>query len=71
MAESATRRPTANSDRSQWPFQVQTLHGTLGAEILGLDLAKPVDDALFSCIYGAFLAHQLLLFRDQDLRPGA
>jgi len=38
----------------------------LGAEILGLQLAD-VDDAVFPAIYAAFLEHQLLLFRDQDL----
>jgi taurine dioxygenase len=42
----------------------------LGAEIEGLQLAA-VDDAIFPAVYAAFLEHQLLLFRDQDLPPGA
>lgn len=41
----------------------------LGAEVLGLQAAD-VDAASFPAIYDAFLRHQLLLFRDQDLPPG-
>src|SRR6185437_11721490 len=44
--------------------------GGLGVEVLGLQVAA-VDDARFPAVYAAFLAHQLLLFRDQDLPPGA
>ncbi len=47
-------------------LQLRQLEGGLGAEILGLQVAA-VDDAVFPSIYAAFLAHQLLLFRDQDL----
>jgi taurine dioxygenase len=46
------------------------LEGGLGAEIVGLPVAD-IDDAAFPAIYAAFLEHQLLLFRDQDLPPGA
>src|SRR5215813_14390575 len=42
----------------------------LGAEVLALPVAA-VDDATFPAIYAAFLEHQLLLFRDQDLPPAA
>ena len=41
----------------------------LGAEIEDLPVAA-IDDAAFPAIHAAFLAHQLLLFRRQDLPPG-
>jgi taurine dioxygenase len=52
------------------PFRLRPLEGGLGAEVLDLPVAA-VDDASFPAIYAAFLEHQLLLFRDQDLPPGA
>jgi taurine dioxygenase len=51
------------------PFRLRPLAGGLGAEIEGLAVSA-IDDATFPAIYDAFLAHQLLLFRDQDLPPG-
>ena len=61
---------TASSSPAAPPLQLRPLAGGLGAEVLGLRLAD-VDDALFPAVYAAFLAHQLLLFRDQDLPPVA
>jgi taurine dioxygenase len=51
------------------PFTLRVLEGGLGAEVQGLALSA-VDDATFPEIYQAFLKHQLLLFRDQELPPG-
>jgi len=51
-------------------LSLRPLEGGLGAEVLGLQVAH-VDDALFGAVYAAFLKHQLLLFRDQDLPPAA
>jgi taurine dioxygenase len=51
-------------------LQLRTLDGGLGAEVLGLPVAD-IDDAAFPAIYAAFLAHQLLLFRDQELPQAA
>ena len=50
-------------------IEIRPLCEGFGAEIVGVDLAQPVDDALYARIHSAFLAHQLLLFRDQDLSP--
>jgi taurine dioxygenase len=61
---------TASSSPAAPPLQLRPLAGGLGAEVLGLQLAD-IDDALFPAVYAAFLAHQLLLFRDQDLLPAA
>jgi taurine dioxygenase len=45
---------------------VRPLSGALGAELEGVDLAD-LDDAGFAELRAAFLAHQVLFFRDQDL----
>ena len=50
-------------------LEVRPLCRAFGAELIGVDLSQPVDDALFEHIHGAFLEHQLLLLRDQDLPP--
>ena len=52
------------------PLRLHLLPGGLGAEVLGLAVAD-VDGAIFPALYHAFLAHQLLLFRDQVLSPAA
>ncbi len=57
-------------DPAAWPFRVRPLTPALGAEIIGVDLSQPVDEAVFASIYGAFLTHQVLLFRDQVIPPG-
>jgi taurine dioxygenase len=54
---------------TDWPFELRPLTPNLGAQILDVDLAKGVDDALFAAIYQAFLRFQVLLFGKQDLPP--
>jgi taurine dioxygenase len=56
--------------QQRWPFDVRPLTPRLGAELIGVSLARGVDDALFRSIYEAFLHHQVLLFGPQDLPPG-
>jgi taurine dioxygenase len=56
---------------SDWPFQITPLHSTIGVEIAGIALTDAVSESLFAKIYEAFLAHQLILFRDVDLPPRA
>ena len=41
----------------------------LGAEVTGLDLARPLDDAAFARIADTFFEHQVVVFRDQKLTP--
>ena len=61
---------STNLDPASWPFQVRPLGPSLGAEIVGVDLSREMTPELFASIYGAFLTHQVLLFRDQDMPPG-
>ena len=48
-------------------IDVQPVSGALGAEILGVDLAQPLDNATFDDIYQAWLDHLVIFFRDQDM----
>jgi taurine dioxygenase len=41
----------------------------LGAEIRGVDLARPLDDAMFAAIGRAYDAHGVIFFRDQRITP--
>jgi taurine dioxygenase len=61
--EAATRAATPGSVRIR-PFDAP-----LGAEVLGLDLSKPLDDATFAPIVDAHLDHHVLVFRDQRITP--
>ena len=49
------------------PVTVTASDGALGAEVTGVDV-KEIDDRLFRTVHEAWLAHQVLLFRDQRLR---
>ena len=49
-------------------LDLRPLPGGLGAEVLHQQVAE-IGDALFPAVYQAFLDHQLLLFRDQELPP--
>jgi taurine dioxygenase len=50
-------------------FEIHPLCQAFGAELVGVDLTQPVSEHLYERIRAAFLDHQLLLFRDQDLPP--
>jgi len=41
----------------------------LGAEITGIDLSQPLDDATFAKVSHAFFENQVVVFRDQRLAP--
>src|SRR4051812_14535448 len=50
-------------------FKLRKLSYALGAEVLDVDISKPVDEGTFHEIYQAFLDHYVLLFRGRDLTP--
>jgi len=48
-------------------IQVTPLTPTIGAEITGIDLAKPLSDQQFHEIHHAFTQHLVIFFREQDI----
>jgi taurine dioxygenase len=50
-------------------FQVELFDAPLGAEIIGLDLNRPLPQRDFQRIHQAHLDHHLLVFRDQRITP--
>ncbi len=52
-------------------IEVRPVSGALGAEIGGVDLAKPLEAPVFAEIHRAFLEHAVVFFRSQDLSPEA
>jgi taurine dioxygenase len=50
--------------------QLRPLGETLGAEAVGVDLSKPLDEATSAWVLRAFAENPVLVFRDQDLGAG-
>lgn len=50
-------------------MQVKPLTETLGAEITGIDLSQPLDDAQKRELYRLFVDNAVLVFRDQHFMP--
>ncbi len=48
-------------------LEVVRLGGILGAEIRGIDLARPLSDAQAAAVRQALVRHEVLVFRDQDI----
>jgi taurine dioxygenase len=50
-------------------IEIQRIAGALGAEVRGVDLARPLDDGTVAAIRKAFLDHLVIFFREQALSP--
>lgn len=50
-------------------FDIRSVDGPLGAEIIGLDVSKPISEAVFSDLERAFYRHSVIVIRDQTLSP--
>lgn len=50
-------------------IDVRPVTTAIGAEIHGIDLSKPVDDATFKVIHDALMEYEVIFLRDQDLTP--
>jgi len=65
-------RTTPTASRTFTPaadLQIHPFDAPLGAEVFGLDLSQPLDDADFARIRQAHLDHHVLVFRDQRITP--
>jgi taurine dioxygenase len=47
--------------------EIRRLSDAIGAEILGVDISQPIDDATFEQVHNALLEDAIVLFRDQDI----
>jgi taurine dioxygenase len=57
-------------DSTRQDFDIRPLvNQPLGAEVLGLDLARPLNDDDFDRLHRAHLEHHVLVFRDQTFSP--
>lgn len=50
-------------------FEVRPLAGAVGAEIIGLDLSQPLNEADFARVHRAHLDYHVVVFRDQRITP--
>ncbi len=50
-------------------FAIKAFDAPLGAEVLGLDLSRPVSADDFARLHRAHLDHHVLVFRDQNITP--
>jgi taurine dioxygenase len=50
-------------------FDVRPFAEKVGAEIVGLDLSRPLNDADFARIHRAHLDYHVVVFRDQQITP--
>ncbi|MEJ8845552.1 TauD/TfdA family dioxygenase [Variovorax rhizosphaerae] len=52
-------------------FEVLRFDAPVGAEIIGLDISKPINETDFARIHRAHLDHHVVVFRAQDVSPEA
>jgi taurine dioxygenase len=52
---------------SDTPFEVRPLAGSIGAEIRGIDLSRPLDPPLTEKLQGLLTDHGVLALRDQEI----
>lgn len=50
-------------------FEVRPFDASVGAEIIGLDISKPISAEDFERIHQAHLDHHVLVFRNQQITP--
>ena len=51
------------------PIEVAAITPEIGAEVTGVELARPLDEATVDALRAALLEHLVLLFRDQPMTP--
>ncbi len=50
-------------------FEIRRFDAPVGAEVIGLDISRPLGEADFARIHRAHLDHHVLVFRDQRVSP--
>jgi taurine dioxygenase len=65
--EASQLSPALNTKAASAGVRVRPLSPAVGAEIVGVDLREPLDDATFAQILDAWHKHLVILLRDQTL----
>ena len=65
---SAVSLSSANHQPAQ-NFEVRPFSAAVGAEIVSLDLSRPLNDADFARVHRAHLDYNVVVFRDQRITP--
>ena len=65
----AINRPLSSASTGHPPFLIRQFAAPLGAQVLDLDLNRPLHEDAFSLIRKAFADHHVLVFRKQDITP--
>src|SRR5262245_61196170 len=63
----AAARPTASRKTSEAVIDVRPLNGFIGAEIEGVDLARPLSRDEFRIIHDSLVNYEVIVMRDQDI----
>src|SRR5438093_268463 len=61
--------PVASLTEERCHMEIRPLGSVLAAEIVGIDLARSLDDTARAAIHKALLDHQVIVIRDVDLSP--
>ncbi len=48
-------------------MEILRLGGNIGAQVRGIDLRRPIAPATFDALQAAFVRHEVLVFREQDI----
>lgn len=65
----AASQASTSAQAPDQQFDVRPFTEKVGAEIVGLDLSRPLNDADFARVHRAHLDHHLVVFRDQQITP--
>ena len=60
---------TEPARRTHERIGIRPASGALGAEIIGIDLSRPLDEDIFAEIHQAFHDHLVIFFRNQTIDP--
>ena len=69
MSATTIEHPSQRATSTASSVQIRPLPGTFAAEVLGLDLSRPLADDDFRRIHRAHLDHHVLVFRNQHITP--
>jgi len=64
-----TAAPTSEVNAPSQHFEVRPFDAPVGAEVVGLDISKPINTEDFTRLHKAHLDHHVLVFRNQQITP--